>query len=132
MQENEYKEQAWGVEKLGQKPSPFFIARGKCGDEDVKFEMLYCGICHTDVHFAENDLGNTKFPVVPGHELIGKVVEVGSKVTNFKVGDNVGVGCIVDSCLDCSKCKENSEQYCENGMTMTYNSDRKRNRVPGN
>lgn len=94
--------------------------------------MKYCGICHTDVHFSEGGFPGVKFPLVPGHELAGTVVEVGPKVTKFKVGDNVGVGCIVDSCLDCQFCKEDDEQYCAKGMSMTYNSDKKHGHIGGN
>jgi D-arabinose 1-dehydrogenase-like Zn-dependent alcohol dehydrogenase len=85
------------------------INRPKVGDNDVRFEMKYCGICHSDVHIARNELGGCMYPVVPGHELVGTVVEVGSKVTKVKVGDNVGVGCIVDSCLDCNMCSIGDE-----------------------
>ena len=93
--------------------------------------MLYSGICHTDVHLAGNDMGSTIYPIVPGHELLGVVTEVGSKVTKFKVGDYVGVGCIVDCCLDCEWCKEGDEQYCDKGMTMTYGYPKTHGRVPG-
>lgn len=89
--------------------TPMKIARGKATDHQVNFEILYSGICHTDVHYAENDWGITQFPIVPGHELLGKVTEIGDKVTKFKVGDHVGVGCFVDSCLDCSYCKDGDE-----------------------
>lgn len=94
--------------------------------------MLYCGICHTDIHFGENDMGGTTYPLVPGHELLGKVVEVGSKVTKVKVGDHVGVGCFIDSCLDCPRCKEGDEQYCDKGMTGTYAGEKIHGRVGGN
>lgn len=90
------------------------------GDEDVSFDIKYCGICHTDVHFVENDLGFSQYPMVPGHELIGVVTAAGSKVSNFKVGDYVGVGCMVDSCLECKYCKKDEEQYCASGNTGTY------------
>jgi len=83
-----------------------WVNKGKVQDEYVKFELHYCGICHSDVHLVKNDLCNTMYPIVPGHELVGKVVEVGSKVTKCKVGDTVGVGCIIDSCLKCKQCVE--------------------------
>jgi uncharacterized zinc-type alcohol dehydrogenase-like protein len=89
-------------------------------DDSIGYDVLYCGICHTDLHFVHNDLGGTKYPLVPGHEVAGVVTEVGKNVTKFKVGDKVGVGCIVDSCLKCKECAADEEQYCENGMTMTY------------
>jgi len=88
---------------------------------DVKIEIDYCGVCHSDIHQVRNDWGNSKYPVVPGHEIIGRVVEVGSSVKNFKEGDLVGVGCMVDSCQECKSCEDGLEQYCENGMTATYN-----------
>ena len=94
--------------------------------------MLYAGICHTDLHYGTNDFGGSKFPLVPGHELLGKVVEVGPDVTKVKVGDYCAVGCMVDSCLDCRWCKDKEEQYCDNGMTMTYSADKKHGRVLGN
>jgi len=94
--------------------------------------MLFCGICHTDTHQGTNEWGGSKFPMLPGHELLGRVVEVGPKVTKFKVGEACAVGCFVDSCSDCYMCKDGDEQYCMNGMTGTYNGDRKHGRVPGN
>jgi uncharacterized zinc-type alcohol dehydrogenase-like protein len=103
-QDDEYPEVAWGVHKMGEKISPFVIPRAKVTESQVKFDMLYAGVCHTDIHYGKNDFGSTKFPLVPGHELLGKVVEVGSGVTKVKVGDHVAVGCIVDSCLDCKMC----------------------------
>ncbi|NND88271.1 MAG: NAD(P)-dependent alcohol dehydrogenase, partial [Flavobacteriaceae bacterium] len=90
---------------------------------DVKIKITYCGICHSDIHTVKNDWGNTKYPVVPGHEIIGRVTEVGEDVENFKKGDLVGVGCMVDSCRECSACKDDLEQFCENGMVGTYNGD---------
>ncbi len=91
-----------------------------CGPDDVEFDVKFCGVCHTDVHFANNDLGTTNYPCVPGHELAGVVTKVGKHVRKVKVGDHVGVGCIVDSCLKCKVCKASEEQYCVNGFTMTY------------
>ena len=96
------------------------INRNKVGDYDVNFSIKYCGICHTDIHFSAGDLP-AMYPMVPGHELAGIVTEVGKKVTKCKVGDRVGVGCMVDSCLQCVYCKEGDEQYCEKGSTYTYN-----------
>ena len=89
--------------------------------DDVVIEILYCGVCHSDLHTARNDWGWTKYPMVPGHEIIGRVVEVGPQVTRFKAGDRVGVGCMVDSCQHCAPCNKGWEQYCENGATYTYN-----------
>jgi D-arabinose 1-dehydrogenase-like Zn-dependent alcohol dehydrogenase len=89
--------------------------------DDVVIEILYCGVCHSDVHNVRNDWGNAQYPMVPGHEIIGRVLEVGPEVTRFKAGDRVGVGCLVDSCRHCGACGKGWEQYCENGATYTYN-----------
>ncbi len=89
--------------------------------DDVALEVLFCGVCHTDIHFVEDDWGMTVYPVVPGHEIIGRVTSVGSDVTRFKAGDMVGVGCLVDSCRECSSCTQGLEQYCVNGNVFTYN-----------
>lgn len=89
---------------------------------DVAIEILFCGVCHSDLHSARNEWGGTIYPIVPGHEIVGRVTAVGSHVTKFKVGDLAGVGCLVDSCRDCQNCKDGQEQYCLNGGTFTYNS----------
>lgn len=89
---------------------------------DVQIEIQYCGVCHSDIHTAKNEWHGTIYPCVPGHEIVGKIIRVGDHVTKFKVGDTVGVGCIVDSCRECQYCQEGLEQYCEPGMTGTYNS----------
>jgi uncharacterized zinc-type alcohol dehydrogenase-like protein len=89
--------------------------------DDVVIEILYCGVCHSDVHNVRNDWGNAQYPMVPGHEIVGRVLEVGPEVTRFKVGDAVGVGCLVDACRHCGACGKGWEQYCENGATYTYN-----------
>lgn len=98
------------------------IERREVLPTDVKIDILYCGVCHSDIHTARSEWGPAKYPVVPGHEIIGKVVATGSEVTKFKTGDIVGVGCMVDSCQHCSSCEEGLEQYCENGATYTYGS----------
>ncbi|GLB50434.1 NAD(P)-dependent alcohol dehydrogenase [Neptunitalea lumnitzerae] len=92
---------------------------------DVKIDILYCGVCHSDIHTARSEWGPAKYPVVPGHEIIGRVTATGESVTKFKEGDLVGVGCMVDSCQTCDSCKEGLEQYCENGATFTYGSEDK-------
>ena len=97
------------------------IERRDVKPRDVKIKITYCGVCHSDIHTVRNDWGNAKYPVVPGHEIIGEVLEVGSDVTNFKVGQTVGVGCMVDSCRECEPCKHDLEQFCEEGMVGTYN-----------
>lgn len=97
------------------------IERRDIGEDDVKIEISYCGVCHSDIHTARNEWGNTVYPVVPGHEIVGRVLEVGKNVSKFKKGELVGVGCMVDSCQSCDSCKDDLEQYCENGFTGTYN-----------
>lgn len=89
---------------------------------DVQFEILYCGICHSDLHSMRNDWGGTNYPIVPGHEIVGRVTAVGNHVSRFKVGDLAAVGCIVDSCGKCEFCNEGVEQYCDEGVTFSYNS----------
>ncbi len=89
--------------------------------DDVVIEVLYCGVCHSDIHNVRNDWGNAQYPMVPGHEIVGRVLEVGPEVTRFKAGDRVGVGCLVESCRHCASCGKGWEQYCESGATYTYN-----------
>jgi uncharacterized zinc-type alcohol dehydrogenase-like protein len=100
---------------------PFAITRRALRPRDVKIEILFCGVCHSDIHAARNEWGGTHYPFVPGHEIVGRVSEVGRGVSQHKVGDLVGIGCLVDSCRQCRSCKEGLEQYCENGWTGTYN-----------
>ncbi|XP_068656665.1 probable cinnamyl alcohol dehydrogenase 1 [Aristolochia californica] len=100
--------------------SPYTYTLRKTGPEDVYIKVLYCGICHTDLHQTRNDLGISKYPMVPGHEVVGEVVEVGSKVTKFRLGETVGVGCLVGCCRACGPCKSNIEQYC-NKKIWSYN-----------
>ncbi|WP_321887277.1 NAD(P)-dependent alcohol dehydrogenase [Paraburkholderia bannensis] len=90
--------------------------------DDVVIEILYCGVCHSDLHGARNNWGSAKYPMVPGHEIVGRVTATGNDVTRFAVGDYVGVGCMVDSCRACSSCGAGLEQYCERGATSTYNN----------
>lgn len=101
---------------------PFDFERREPGALDVDIEILFCGICHSDLHQARNHWGGSLYPMVPGHEIVGKVVRVGAQVTKFKAGDHAGVGCMVNSCRSCAACKDSLEQYCENGPTWTYNS----------
>ncbi|MBF39569.1 NAD(P)-dependent alcohol dehydrogenase [Idiomarina sp. UBA4519] len=103
--------------------APYGIERRELRDDDVAIDILYCGVCHTDIHYAENDWGGTIYPVVPGHEIIGRVTSVGKDVKNYSEGDLVGVGCMVDSCRECSSCDQGLEQYCLNGMVPTYNGE---------
>lgn len=101
---------------------PHAIERRAPRPDDVSIRIDYCGICHTDIHFVHDDWGMTIYPVVPGHEIVGTVTAVGPAVGHFKVGERVGVGCLVDSCRACSACEQGLEQYCENGFSMTYSS----------
>jgi uncharacterized zinc-type alcohol dehydrogenase-like protein len=101
---------------------PFSIERRLPGPHDCLIDILYCGICHTDIHMVRNEWGSSIFPMVPGHEIIGKVQQVGSDVHKWTIGDTVGVGCFIDSCRNCDPCREGEEQYCNKGMTLTYNS----------
>jgi uncharacterized zinc-type alcohol dehydrogenase-like protein len=103
--------------------APLTINRRDLRPHDVQVEILYCGVCHSDIHTARNEWGgSTIYPVVPGHEIVGKVKAIGSAVTGFNVGQTVGVGVMVDSCRHCKNCQSNQEQYCEEGMTGTYNA----------
>lgn len=110
--------------------APFQFERREPGDKDVVIEILYCGVCHSDIHQARNEWGGSLFPMVPGHEIVGKIIKVGKKVNNFKVGQNAGVGCLVDSCRNCTSCHEHLEQYCENGFVGTYNGIEKDGKTP--
>jgi uncharacterized zinc-type alcohol dehydrogenase-like protein len=101
--------------------APFQIERRDPGPQDVQIEILWCGVCHSDLHTARNEWQNTLYPSVPGHEIVGRVVAVGADVRNFAVGDYAGVGCMVDSCGHCPSCADGLEQYCDNGFTGTYN-----------
>ncbi len=101
---------------------PWSLTRREAGPNDVEIEILFCGVCHTDIHFVRNELGNAVYPMVPGHEIVGEVRAVGSAVTKYKVGDRVGVGCFVDSCRTCPQCQAGEEQYCDAGARFTYNA----------
>jgi uncharacterized zinc-type alcohol dehydrogenase-like protein len=101
--------------------APFAIERRAPRAREVAIDILYCGVCHSDIHQARDEWGGGIFPMVPGHEIVGRVVALGSEATKFKIGDVVGVGCFVDSCRDCAQCRAGEQQYCERGMTLTYN-----------
>lgn len=122
---NTSKIKAYGAHDKHSDLVPLTIDRREVQPNDVKIDILYCGICHSDIHTVHNDWGGTKYPSVPGHEIIGRVLEVGEQVENFKPGDLVGVGCLVGSCQTCDSCKDGLEQYCENGMVGTYNGAEK-------
>ncbi|OKH89617.1 NAD(P)-dependent alcohol dehydrogenase [Thalassospira sp. TSL5-1] len=116
---------AYGAKSATSDLEPLTIERRQTGAHDVAIEIDYCGVCHSDLHMARNDWGIAMYPVVPGHEIVGRVTDVGAHVKGFKPGDLVGVGCMVDSCQSCPSCEEGLEQYCENGMTGTYNGEDK-------
>jgi uncharacterized zinc-type alcohol dehydrogenase-like protein len=110
--------------------APFKFERRNAGPRDIRFEILYCGVCHSDVHQARDEWNGSIFPMVPGHEIVGRVTEVGSAVKKFKKGDLAAVGCLIDSCRDCENCKQGLEQYCKKGAIGTYNSYEKDGKTP--
>jgi alcohol dehydrogenase (NADP+) len=103
------------------KLEPFNFTRREPGAHDALIEIQYCGVCHSDIHQARGEWGNSTYPMVPGHEIVGRVTRIGPRVTKLKVGDTVGVGCFVDSCRTCSSCREGLEQFCETHLVFTYN-----------
>ena len=113
---------AFGAESSSADLARLDIKRREVLKNDVKVDILYCGVCHSDIHTVHNDWGGAKYPVVPGHEIIGKVAEVGEDVSSFKEGDIVGVGCMLNSCQECPSCKQDLEQFCFEEATFTYNS----------
>ncbi|MBB4034256.1 putative zinc-type alcohol dehydrogenase-like protein [Dysgonomonas hofstadii] len=113
---------AFGTEAADAQLKEMHIQRREVTPKDIEIEILYCGVCHSDLHTARNDWGGTIYPVVPGHEIVGRITSIGSEVTKFKVGDIAAVGCLVDSCGECDSCKHDLEQFCRNGYTGTYNS----------
>jgi uncharacterized zinc-type alcohol dehydrogenase-like protein len=102
--------------------TPFSYPQRELRKEDVAIQILFCGVCHSDLHQARNEWGGSRYPMVPGHEIVGIVTQVGSQVTHYQRGDKVGVGCMVDSCQQCASCEDHLEQYCEKGCVYTYNS----------
>jgi len=110
----------WAAMDASGKVVPFAFKRRETGVDDVAIKVQYCGMCHTDLHFINNDWGITMYPVVPGHEITGVVTKVGTNVSGFRPGDRVGVGCIAASCLDCDHCRRSEENYCDK-VTLTYN-----------
>lgn len=112
------------------KLEPFNFGRRDPGPNDVLLQIDYCGICHSDIHQARGEWGNSTYPMVPGHEVAGHVTRVGGRVTKFKVGDLVGVGCFVDSCRTCSSCKDGLEQFCEQHLVFSYNCTEKDGKTP--
>jgi uncharacterized zinc-type alcohol dehydrogenase-like protein len=116
---------AFGAESAETPLKQLTIARREPTPTDVEIDILFCGVCHSDLHTARNDWGFTQYTAVPGHEIVGRVTNVGSEVTKFKVGDLAAVGCLVDSCRECASCKKDLEQYCIPGYTGTYNGNDK-------
>lgn len=114
---------AYAAQSASSPIAPTTIERRAVGPDDVKIDILYSGICHSDIHTARGEWPGTLYPCVPGHEIVGRVTEVGKNVKKFKAGDLAGVGCLVNSCRTCPSCKEGLENYCDNGFTGTYNGD---------
>jgi uncharacterized zinc-type alcohol dehydrogenase-like protein len=110
--------------------TPFTFERREPRPRDVAIDILYCGVCHSDIHQARNDWGSSTYPMVPGHEIVGRVTRVGAEVTKFRVGDLAGVGVLVDACRSCPSCKDGLEQFCQNGWVQTYNSLEKDGKTP--
>lgn len=110
----------YAAQQVGGTLAPWHFERRAPRPNDVVMEILYCGICHSDLHMRDNDWGIAQYPLVPGHEIVGRVIEVGSEVTKFKVGDAGAVGCMVDSCMVCDQCRKGEEEYCREGNIMTY------------
>ena len=113
---------AYGTEAVNKPLHLLNIIRRELLPHDVEIEILYCGICHSDLHQIKNDFGATMYPIVPGHEIVGKVTKVGKHVTKFNAGELAAVGCIVDSCKKCEYCEDGLEQFCNNGVTFSFNS----------
>ena len=111
----------WAAADAESKLAPTEIPRRDVGPSDVRIDIEFCGICHSDIHTARNEWHNTSYPVVPGHEIVGRVAEVGAEVSRHKVGDRVGVGCLVDSCGECEACLDGEQNYCTRGAVLTYN-----------
>ncbi|MXV36779.1 MULTISPECIES: NAD(P)-dependent alcohol dehydrogenase [unclassified Saccharibacter] len=111
---------AYAATSRGAPLQPFTFEHRELRNNDVAMEVLYCGVCHSDIHMVNNDWGNSSYPIVPGHEIIGRVTAVGPDVKKYAVGDTVAVGCMVDSCQECEPCKQDDEQYCREGFTPTY------------
>ena len=121
---------AWGTTAADQPLAPMTIARREPGPHDVVLDILFCGVCHSDIHQARDEWGGGLFPMVPGHEIIGRVVQVGGAVSKLAVGELAGVGCLVDSCRACDPCNGGLEQFCESGPAVTYNGTEMDRKTP--
>lgn len=119
---NSINVKAFGTHAADKNLEGLTIARRVVTNEDVEIDILFCGVCHSDIHTARGDWAGTQYPCVPGHEIVGKITKLGSSVSRFHIGDTVAVGCMVDSCSTCHSCKNDHEQYCSNGFTGTYNA----------
>src|SRR3984893_14342709 len=117
-----YSTKGYAAQSESSPLAPLSFERRDPLPEDVQFDILFCGICHSDLHITRNEWGGTTYPCVPGHEIVGRVVTVGNAVKKFKKGDLVAVGCMVDSDRTCANCRAGLEQFCESGATFTYNS----------
>lgn len=124
------KAKAYAALSADSKLSPYTFERRALKDHDVAIDIKFCGICHSDIHQVKDEWGGSAFPMVPGHEIAGVVTSVGPKVTKYKVGDTVGVGCMVDSCRHCQYCEQHLEQFCTNGFSGTYNSTEQDKKTP--
>ena len=112
----------WGTDAPDQPLKPMEFERRALRPDDVAIKITYAGICHSDLHTCRNDWGGTRYPVIPGHEIVGTVTAIGNEVTRHRVGDTVAVGCMVDSCMECDQCLEGWEVFCRKGCVQTYNS----------
>jgi len=121
---------AWAAHAAGSPLVPHQITRRDVGERDVAIEITHCGVCHSDIHQARDEWGGSSFPMVPGHEIVGRVTQVGRAVKRFAPGDLAGVGCLVDSCRTCASCRRNLEQYCEKGAAQTYNGTEMDRKTP--
>ncbi|HKI05726.1 MAG TPA: NAD(P)-dependent alcohol dehydrogenase [Thermoanaerobaculia bacterium] len=126
------KTQGYAAQSATTPLAPYSFERREPGPKDVQIEILYCGVCHSDLHTVRSEWPGTVYPMVPGHEIVGRLVKVGDQVTKFKEGDFAAVGCLVDSCQHCGSCAEGLEQYCENGFTGTYGGVEKETGRPTN
>jgi uncharacterized zinc-type alcohol dehydrogenase-like protein len=124
------KARAYATTAKDQPLAPFSVDRREPGPHDVAIDIAFCGVCHSDIHQARDEWGGALYPMVPGHEIVGRVTKVGDKVTRFKVGDIGGVGCMVDSCRVCRACEEHHEQFCEKGCAFTYNGTEMDRKTP--
>jgi uncharacterized zinc-type alcohol dehydrogenase-like protein len=125
-----FKTQAYAALSPKSALAPFTIERREPGSRDVLIDIIYCGVCHSDIHQARGEWPGSIFPMVPGHEIVGRVTGVGAAVKKYRAGDTVGVGCLVDSCRECASCRAGEEQYCERGWSLTYNGYEQDGKTP--